>query len=85
MKAAVFYGKGDIRIKRVQDPVLEPDGIFFEIKACGICGSDLHPEDDWDVENGIILGHELSGDVVEVGANVTAIDEVVKVLELIRK
>jgi len=73
MKAAVFYGKGDIRVENVKDPVLEPDGIIIQIKACGICGSDLHPQVSWDRENGMILGHEFSGDVFEVGANVTGI------------
>lgn len=72
MKAAVFYGQGDIRVENVKDPLLEPDGIIIQVKACGICGSDLHPQDSWDRENGMILGHEFSGDVVEVGANVTA-------------
>jgi threonine dehydrogenase-like Zn-dependent dehydrogenase len=68
MKAAVFYGKDDIRVENVKDPVLESEGIIIQIKACGICGSDLHPQDSWDRENGMILGHEFSGDVVEVGA-----------------
>lgn len=71
MKTAVHYDKGDIRIEDRPDPVLEAGGIILRVRACGICGSDLHPRDSWDTENGMILGHEFSGDVVEVGNNVT--------------
>lgn len=73
MKAAVHYDKGDIRIEDRPDPVLEPEGIIIKVRACGICGSDLHPRDSWDTRSGMILGHEFSGDVVAVGAGVTGI------------
>lgn len=73
MKAAVFHGRGDIRIEDVPDPVLTPAGIIIKIRLCGICGSDLHPRDTWDAASGMILGHEFSGDVVAVGAEVSGI------------
>jgi len=71
MKAAIFHGPKDFSVEEVSDPILEPDGAIIRVKACGICGSDLHiynmggPEQSWRV-----LGHEFSGEVVEVGANV---------------
>jgi threonine dehydrogenase-like Zn-dependent dehydrogenase len=43
MKAAVYYGPRDIRVKDVSAPKLEADGIMIRVRACGICGSDLHP------------------------------------------
>jgi len=68
MKAAVMHGAMDIRTDIVPDPVLEPHGVIIKVKACGICGSDLHVyKRD---EKGTIFGHEFSGDVVEVGAQV---------------
>jgi 2-desacetyl-2-hydroxyethyl bacteriochlorophyllide A dehydrogenase len=72
MKAAVFNGKGDFNVREVPYPQVEPDGVIVKVKAAGICGSDLHAyrrggPDGW------VLGHEFSGDVVEIGANVTGI------------
>jgi len=71
MKAAVMRGIKDIRTETVPDPVLEPHGVIIKVKACGICGSDLHiyKRD----EQGTIFGHEFSGDVVSVGDQVKGI------------
>jgi len=74
MKAAVFHGARDIRVEDIPDPKVEPDGIIIRVRACGICGSDLHPYRIGGPA-GMIFGHECSGDVVEVGANVTGIKE----------
>lgn len=71
MKAAVMRGIKDIRTETVPDPVLEPHGVIIKVKACGICGSDLHVyKRD---EQGTIFGHEFSGDVVSVGDQVKGI------------
>ncbi len=71
MKAAVMNGAMDIRTEVVPDPVLEPHGVIIKVNACGICGSDLHVyKRD---EQGTIFGHEFSGDVVEVGSQVSGI------------
>ena len=71
MKAAVLHGARDIRTEMVPDPVLEPHGVIVKVKACGVCGSDLHVyKRD---EHGTIFGHEFSGDVVEVGTQVAGI------------
>ena len=68
MKAAVMHGAKDIRTETVPDPVLEPHGVIIKVKACGVCGSDLHVyKRD---EHGTIFGHEFSGDIVEVGSQV---------------
>jgi len=42
MKAAVYHGLSDIRVEDISDPKLETDGIVMQIKAAGICGSDIH-------------------------------------------
>jgi len=73
MKAGVFYGAGDIRYEDVPEPKIGPDGIIVKVKASGICGSDLHPYRLGAPMSGIIFGHESSGEVVEVGANVKSI------------
>jgi len=72
MKAAIFHGPRDFRVEEVSDPALEPDGAIIRVKACGICGSDLHIYNLGGTEQSQrVLGHEFSGEVVDVGANVT--------------
>jgi threonine dehydrogenase-like Zn-dependent dehydrogenase len=70
MKAAILRGAEDIRIEEVADPVVEPAGIIIEVRACGVCGSDLHIYKQSGQE-GTIFGHEFSGDIAQVGSQVT--------------
>ena len=72
MKAAVLYGDEDFRYEDVADPVVGDNDVKIQVKACGVCGSDI-PRG---LSGGahyypIILGHEFSGVVAEVGKNVT--------------
>ncbi len=79
MKAAVYHGPRDIRVEEVNRPEIGEQEVLVKVRACGICGSDLHmyrlgmfevlgrPIDD----KRRIMGHELSGEIVEVGAGVT--------------
>lgn len=77
MKAAVFYGKEDVRIEERPVPVPGENQILVAINYCGICGSD---QDRWakgsgevDLSHGkgMILGHEKVGVVAAVGPGVT--------------
>ena len=75
MKAAVYFGIKDIRATDIPDPRLEdPHAILVEVKATSICGSDLHLYRgalDPIMEKGRSqTGHELIGEVVEVGSSV---------------
>jgi 2-desacetyl-2-hydroxyethyl bacteriochlorophyllide A dehydrogenase len=78
MKAAVMHGAKDIRTETVPDPVCESHGVIIQVKACGVCGSDLHvyKRDD---QAGTIFGHEFSGDIVEVGSQVQGIKTGIRV------
>jgi 2-desacetyl-2-hydroxyethyl bacteriochlorophyllide A dehydrogenase len=74
MQAAVYEGLGDIRLHTMPDPVPTADDIVLRIKACGICGSDLHSYTTGAfVKPGQVMGHEFSGEVVEVGRHVVDI------------
>ncbi|GAB4460206.1 MAG: galactitol-1-phosphate 5-dehydrogenase [Armatimonadaceae bacterium] len=69
MKAAVKTAEGDFEVKDVQTPPLEgSDWVRARVRVAGICGTDLR---HWKVEDpeleGKIMGHELAGEVVEVG------------------
>ena len=76
MKAAVFYGARDMRIEDIEEPEIGPNDILVRVRACGICGSDLHAYRLGVFSRpGWVMGHELSGEVVWVGANVSGIGE----------
>ena len=74
MKAAVLYGNEDIRYDDWETPVVKPGTVKVHVRATGICGSDVPRV----LHNGahfypVVLGHEFSGDVVEVGQGVAGI------------
>jgi threonine dehydrogenase-like Zn-dependent dehydrogenase len=73
MKALCWFGKTDVRVENVPDPViLNPRDAIIKITSTAICGSDLHLYDGYipTMRKGDILGHEPMGEVVEVGAEV---------------
>lgn len=73
MKAAVIYGPRDIRLETVEDPSIRGDEILLKVKACGICGSDIHIYKMGAMSvspNSRVLGHEFSGEIVELGSDI---------------
>ena len=75
MKAAVLYGKEDIRLEEVADLELDEYlNVLVKVKAAGICGTDIHFY-EWlypdRVPRHAVLGHEFAGEVVAVGEGVT--------------
>lgn len=71
MKAAVFYGQKDFRIEDVEVPKIEETDVLIKVKACGICGSDVHTfKRGIFARPGFIMGHEFSGEVAEIGKKV---------------
>jgi (R,R)-butanediol dehydrogenase / meso-butanediol dehydrogenase / diacetyl reductase len=75
VKAAVYHGPRDIRIDDIAEPVPGPDEVVVEVARNGICGSDLHTYVGTGAGAamhlpGVVLGHEFSGTVVEVGSAV---------------
>lgn len=73
MRALTWHGKGDIRCETVPDPTIEdPRDAIIKVTACAICGSDLHLYHNFipAMMPGDIMGHEMMGEVVEVGSGV---------------
>ncbi len=76
MKVAYLIGKKKIIIEEEKEPEIKNDNdVLVRIRCVGICGSDVHyflegKIGDQVVEDKIIVGHEASGEVVEVGKNV---------------
>ncbi|WP_283152830.1 zinc-binding dehydrogenase [Guptibacillus hwajinpoensis] len=74
MKALVKTapGFGNLDIQEKEEPAVAKDLVKIEVKYAGICGSDIHTyEGHYKVRFPVTLGHEFSGEVIEVGPNVT--------------
>lgn len=76
MKALTFTGLQSISFESIPDPgLLSPSDVIVKVKQCAICGSDLHVY--YGREEGIdhhtAMGHEFTGEVVEVGRDVRSL------------
>ena len=70
MKAAFYYDVNDFRIENISLDI-DKDALLVEIKSVGICGTDVHKAIHKTVPTPIVLGHEVSGKVLECGENVS--------------
>ncbi len=71
MKAAVLHNIKDLRLEDVPSPRISGDEVLVRTKATGICGTDIHIyKGEWKTNMPIILGHEFSGTVAELGHDV---------------
>jgi len=72
VRAAVFYEAGDMRVEEKPKPEIGECEALIEVRATGVCGTDIHIyKGEWSVPAPLILGHEFSGVVFEVGREVT--------------
>ncbi|ULH14229.1 L-idonate 5-dehydrogenase (plasmid) [Deinococcus sp. KNUC1210] len=76
MKALRIHAAHDLRLQDLPEPEFAPDEALIRLGAGGICGSDLHyyahgGVGDFRLREAMTLGHEVAGDVVAVGAEVT--------------
>ena len=74
MKAAVVVANEDVQYLEIPEPEVKPGYVKIKVRYSGICGSDIPRV----LHNGvhfypIVLGHEFSGDVVEIGEGVTKV------------
>lgn len=67
MRAAILEDRRKLVVKDTLIPVIETDEVLIKVEFCGICGSDLHIYAEG---IGIGLGHEFSGEIVEMGSEV---------------
>ena len=72
---AVLYGAEDLRYQSLPLEALEPDAVRIRLGAAGICGSDQHyfrhgRMGPFELKMPFALGHEMCGDVIEVGKEV---------------
>lgn len=70
----MYYGQRDVKIEEVETPELHGNEILVRVRVCGVCSTDVktilrgHPM----ILPPMVLGHEIVGDVVEIGGDVTS-------------
>lgn len=76
MKAAIYYGKNDIRIEERPIPTVGSKDVLVRNLRGGICGTDINivkaGAGNMGISFGVEFGHEMVGEVVQVGAEVSA-------------
>jgi L-iditol 2-dehydrogenase len=74
MKAAFYYGVGDIRVEEVPVPEIGEDELLVKVKACAVCGTDnrIYRYGHFKIPVGVkrVLGHEVCGVVEKAGPKV---------------
>jgi 2-desacetyl-2-hydroxyethyl bacteriochlorophyllide A dehydrogenase len=78
MQAYVLHGIEDLKLENRPTPQIGPRDVLVDIKRVGICGSDIHYYLHYKIgqfipQKPLVLGHEFSGDVAAVGAEVSKV------------
>ncbi len=73
MKVARFYAPGDIRLEDAPEPTPSADEVKIRVRNCSTCGTDvkISKNGHQNMTPPRVMGHEIAGEVVEVGADVT--------------
>ncbi len=72
MKAARFHAPGDIRIEDVAEPVAGPGDVVIRVRNCSTCGTDvkISRHGHQNIHPPRTMGHEIAGEIVEIGSDV---------------
>ena len=71
MKAVVYDRSEKLKLLDVPVPEPEPDQVLVRVSNTGFCGSDHSLIESGGLADGYILGHEVSGEIADMGAKVT--------------
>jgi L-iditol 2-dehydrogenase len=73
VRAAVFYGPGDLRLEERPRPHVADDEVLLKVEACAVCGSDARTFrfGASNITAPVVIGHEVAGTLAEVGRAVT--------------
>lgn len=74
MKAVIYHAHDDIRLEDVAIPVIKQDELLVRVHGCGLCGSDIGKVIQ-QAQPPVLLGHELTGTIVERGSAVSSCEE----------
>jgi L-iditol 2-dehydrogenase len=83
MKAALLFGKEDIRIEELETPSINDNEILLRVKSAAVCGTDIRMFRNGypgiDASHPLVIGHEIGGVVEKVGKNVSRYQEGMRV------
>ena len=75
----MYHGPQDLRVEEVPVRELKNNEVMIQVKYCGVCGTDMHifngDGGSFEVNPPLIPGHEFSGVVAKIGADVTTVKE----------
>jgi D-arabinitol dehydrogenase (NADP+) len=72
MKAIVYDSPRNFSYRDIADPRVSADEVLVRVHACGLCGTDLHVhEGEFGPRFPLIPGHEFTGEIVEIGSEVS--------------
>ncbi|KAI0634876.1 NADP+-dependent D-mannitol dehydrogenase [Trametes polyzona] len=72
MKAVYYHKPRDFEVREVPIPQIRDDEVLLKVRACGVCGTDQHVhEGEFIAAFPLIPGHEIVGEIAEVGKNVS--------------
>jgi (R,R)-butanediol dehydrogenase/meso-butanediol dehydrogenase/diacetyl reductase len=71
MRAVAITEERDLQVVELVEPVLGSGQVRIRVRFCGICGSDLHMRRSPTVPPGVVMGHEFTGVIEELGAEVS--------------
>jgi len=74
MKAAVIADKGVVELRDLPTPKIGPDEVLVRMRSCGVCGTDIEKVHGEHITPPI-LGHEVAGEIEELGKNVEGFDK----------
>jgi L-iditol 2-dehydrogenase len=70
MRAIIYKGDNEYRVENIPKPEIRPREILVNVKLCGICSTDIFKADYGGAKPGAVLGHEVAGEISEVGEEV---------------
>ena len=73
MKVAFYEGNKTVNVREIEPVPLETDQVRLKVVYSGICGTDYHiylGGWDWRIKLPLIMGHEMSGEISEIGSGV---------------
>jgi L-iditol 2-dehydrogenase len=76
MKAIVKVapGYGQVEVREIAEPIVQPGQVKIRVRAAGLCGTDIHIyKDEFRAWPPVVLGHEVAGEIAEVGEGVSGL------------
>ena len=71
VRVIIYKGENEYKVEDIPKPDIGLREILVQVKLCGICSTDIFKADYGGAKPGVILGHEIAGEISEVGDEVT--------------